>query len=98
MASLHQQLRAYIIENYLFGEPMDFADTDSFMELGIIDSTGVLELVSHLETEYGIAIGTEEIVPDNFDTIDRLAKFLARKTSSADVPCASSARGPGEGA
>jgi len=79
MSALRDKLRAYVIENYLFGQDGNLSDADSFLELGIIDSTGVLELVSHLEEEYGIAIESEEIAPENLDSIERLTRFVMRK-------------------
>ena len=54
-------------------------DEDSFQELGIIDSTGILELVCHLQDKYAIAVGDEEIVPDNLDSISKVARFIDRK-------------------
>jgi len=56
-----------------------FTDDDSFMEKGILDSTGVLEIVSHIEKEYGIRVEAEEIIPDNLDSINKLTVFIERK-------------------
>lgn len=58
-----------------------FSDDDSFMERGILDSTGVLEIVGHIEKEYGIRVEADEIVPDNLDSIDKLTAFIEKKTS-----------------
>ena len=57
-------------------------DGDSFLEKGILDSTGVLELVSHLETQFGIRVESDEITPDNLDSLDKLADFVLRKRSA----------------
>jgi len=74
------ELRAFILETFLFGDDSDgFDNADSFMEKGIIDSTGVLELVSHLEQTYGISVEDEEMIPANLDSIDNLAAFVQRK-------------------
>jgi len=76
---IHQTLRSFIRENFLFGQEDTFANDDSFLSLGIIDSTGVLELVAFLESEYQIAIADEELVPDNLDSIANLTQFINAK-------------------
>lgn len=83
MSAIRDKLRAYVVENYLFGQDGNLGDADSFLELGIIDSTGVLELVSHLEDEFTISIDSEEIAPENFDSIERLTAFVLRKQAGA---------------
>jgi acyl carrier protein len=55
------------------------ADSDSLLSKGIIDSTGVLELVGFLEENYRIAVEENELVPDNLDSIDNLAKYIQNK-------------------
>jgi acyl carrier protein len=67
----------------MFGSrPEDLEDGMSFLEQGILDSTGVLELVGHLEDRYGVAVTDNELVPANLDSIDRLCAFLGRKGAS----------------
>jgi acyl carrier protein len=67
----------------LFGEGGDdVTDEDSLLAKGIIDSTGVLELVSFLTETYGIQIEDDELIPDNFDSIKKLAAFVARKQAA----------------
>lgn len=73
------EIREFIVSNFLFGEAGDLQDDTLFMEGGIIDSTGILELVMFLETRYEIKIETEEMLPENFDSIHRVARFVARK-------------------
>lgn len=74
------EIRAFIVSNFLFGqEGKGFADDQSFMETGIIDSTGLLELVSFVEEKYGISIGDRELVPENLDSLSRISQFVARK-------------------
>lgn len=82
MLDLQKRLRSFIVENYLFGQENGFRNSDSFLDLGIIDSTGVLELVSHVESEYLLTIDSDEIVPDNFDSVEKLAAFVLRKQPS----------------
>lgn len=73
------EIRKFVLQNFLFGEDDGFRDNDSFLELGIIDSTGVLELVHFLESRYNVQIDDEELVPDNLDSIDRIVRFLNQK-------------------
>jgi len=73
------EIRAFIIANFLFGEAGTFQDDTSFMGGGIIDSTGILELVMFLETTYGIKVQPEEMLPENLDSVNRVAVFLALK-------------------
>ena len=75
-------IRAFIISNFLFGEAGQFQNDTSFMGGGIIDSTGILELVLFLETTYGIKIGPDEMLPENLDSVNRVADFLTRKLAN----------------
>lgn len=80
MADLKKELRQYIQDNFIMGATAAaFADADSFMALHILDSTGFLELISHLEETYAIAVADEEMVPENLDSINSLAEFVGRK-------------------
>lgn len=75
------QIRAFIVENYLFGDtshPLD--DRTSLIETDIIDSTGVLELVTYLEDTFQISVHDSEIVPANLDSIASIASYVASKT------------------
>lgn len=81
MNNLEQSIRQFVIGNYLYGQPLEFSDADSLVERGIIDSTGVLELVTHLESEYNIAVEDDELVPENLDSIERVANYVRRKTA-----------------
>ena len=84
MANHESDLRTFIVENFLFGkEDKPLQSSDSLLELGIIDSTGVLELVGFLEQTYHITIEDEELVPDNLDSIERLVQFVSRKIEMA---------------
>ena len=78
-----QKIRTFVIENYLFGEEGKLGNDDSFLETGIIDSTGVLELVRFLEATFGIKVADEELIPDNLDSINKIVVFLQTKLSSS---------------
>ncbi len=82
METVTAELRRFIIDNFLFGdesEPFAFSDDDSFQERGIVDSTGILEMVCHLQDTYAIAIADEELIPDNLDSVAKVARFVDRK-------------------
>jgi len=83
MLSIEQELRTFIIDNFLFGDKNGFANSDSFLEKGIIDSTGMLELVTFVQQRHGITIEDEELIPDNLDSIERLSTFIQRKLAIA---------------
>jgi acyl carrier protein len=82
MDPLTAELRQFITDNFLFGDASGafaFTDEDSFQERGIVDSTGVLELVCHLQERYAIRVEDEELIPDNLDSLSKVARFVARK-------------------
>jgi acyl carrier protein len=82
MQALKHDLRTFIIDSFLFGEAPaqgTLADEDSLLDAGIIDSTGVLELVMFVEERWGITIDDAELSPENLDSIARLAAFVSRK-------------------
>ncbi len=81
---IEEQVRHFITENFLFGEEKKVADTDSFLENGIIDSTGVLEVVSFVEDTFNIKVKDEEMVPENLDSISNLANFIKRKQNGSN--------------
>ena len=86
MNHIASSLRQFIKENFLFGQDLTFADHDSFLELGVVDSTGVLELVTFIEDRYQITIEDEELVPENLDSIENLVRFIAGKPQYSEVP------------
>jgi len=80
---VRNKLREFIFENFLVGLRKNELDgADSFLEKGIIDSTGVLELVSFVEDNFKIEVNDEELVPDNFDSVNKLGEYVRRKTSN----------------
>ena len=73
-------IRGFIKSNFLFGsENAKISDDDSFFETGIIDSTGMLELVSFVENEFGIEVADMDLIPENLDSVNKLAGFIDRK-------------------
>ena len=80
MPAVEDTVREFIVSNFLFGDlTRAVGDDDSLLEHGIIDSTGILELVFFLEGQYGIAVSDKEMIPANLDSIARVAGFVGRK-------------------
>jgi acyl carrier protein len=72
-------VREFVMENFLFGDGGQLQDDTSFMETGIIDSTGILELITFLEEKYEINIEDDELIPENLDNLQNVAGFIERK-------------------
>jgi acyl carrier protein len=85
------QVRNFIVENFLMGQDNGLKDSDSFLEGGIIDSTGVLQLVSFVEETFNISVGDDEVTPENMDSIDHVSAYVRRKLGGAP-----GANGPAE--
>ena len=79
MSDAKDKIKDFIIENFLFGEDEGLKDDTSFLDEGIIDSTGILELVNFLEEEFEIRVDDEELVPENLDSINNVAAYLEKK-------------------
>lgn len=79
MSETRERIKAFIVESFLFGEDKNLKDSTSFLDEGIIDSTGILELVSYLEEEFSIAVDDEDLIPENLDSIDNVVAYLQRK-------------------
>lgn len=78
--SAAEQVRQYILENFLFSTDTSLLGLDeSFLERGLIDSTGMLEVLLFLEESFGIKVADHEMVPDNLDSVNRIAAFIERK-------------------
>ena len=78
--NVKEQIRAFVAENFLFSaNGFDLSDDASFLDEGVVDSTGTLELVMFVEETFGIEVGDNEIEPENFDSVTKLAAYIARK-------------------
>ena len=84
MNELKNKIREFIVENFLFGQDNGLQDDASFLDEGIIDSTGILELVSFLEEEFSISVEDEELIPENLDSIVNVVAYLERKIVSVN--------------
>ncbi len=82
MSEMRQDIRNYIVENFLFGQD-DLEDDTSFLDRGILDSTGVLYLVDHIELTYSIKVENDEMLPENLDTIKAICSYIERKQTTS---------------
>lgn len=79
--AIKTSLRSFLTDSVMpLARGEAFADEDSFLERGILDSTGVLELVGFIEKQFSIRVEADEITPENLDSLDKLAAFITRKT------------------
>jgi acyl carrier protein len=81
-----KEIRDFVINNFLFGDASSLQDDTSFMETGILDSTGILELVTFLESTCGVKVQDQEMVPENLDSVSRVSAFVARKLAPKAAP------------
>ena len=80
-SQLAAELREFVSSAYLFGDNSRMpADTDSLLETGVLDSTGILELIEFLEDRYGISIGDQETIPENLGSIANISRYVTAKT------------------
>lgn len=91
--NLLDDIRNFVVMTFLFGDPGTVQDDESLMDSGIVDSTGILELVTFMETTYHVKIKNEEMMPENLDSLNRIARFLAKKLDSAATVAQNLAQG-----
>jgi acyl carrier protein len=73
-------IRTFVVDRFLFGENnASLSNSDSLLDRGIVDSTGVLEMVAFLEERFGIQVSDDELIPDNLESIQKAADFVTRK-------------------
>lgn len=83
--SIETQIRHYILENFLYTKDEGkLRNTTSFLEEGIVDSTGILELLLFVEETFDIQVEDEEVTPENFDSVERLTRYICLKKG---IPC-----------
>ncbi len=80
-----EKVRNYVVGTFLFGDGSRLTDETSFLEDSILDSTGMLELISFVEQKFGIAIDPTELVPDNLDSVRKVAEFVERKKGTGAI-------------
>lgn len=80
LMSTENLLRNFILENYLFTDDQSELDSnDSFLEKGIIDSTGILEVIEFIEEEFEIKVEDDEMTPENLDSVNKIIRFIEKK-------------------
>jgi acyl carrier protein len=82
-AEIKGQVRTFITTNFYVADPAALPDTDSLLDRGVIDSTGVLEVIGFIESTFGVTVEDAEMLPENLDSIQRITDFIERKRQSA---------------
>ncbi len=84
--SVEPRIRQFLLNNYLFtDDDAALGNDDSLLQKGVVDSTGMMELIAFLEEQFAIRIADEEMVPDNLDSVNNIVAFLARKQPANDA-------------
>jgi acyl carrier protein len=81
--AIQQRVKQFIVENFYISDPAELKEDTSLIEGGYVDSTGMLELIAFLESEYGFRVEETETVPENLGSVGQIAAYVARKKPSA---------------
>lgn len=81
--TIEERVSRFVVESFYVSDPSELSNDTLLVTSGIVDSTGMLEVISFLEDEFGIRIGDEETVPENLESIRRIAAFVDRKLRAA---------------
>ncbi len=84
MNELKTKIRQFVVDNFLFGDERGLKDDTSFLDEGMIDSTGILELVNFIEEEFSVMVADMELHPENLDSINNVAQFLRKKLVASE--------------
>jgi acyl carrier protein len=85
MQQIEQEVRQFVVDNFLFGESNGhFSNDDSFIENGLVDSMGILSLITFVEQTYAVPVREEELVTDNWDSVHRIATFVQNKLQAGN--------------
>ena len=79
LMDIKEQVRTFVTSNFYVADPSALEDSASLLDKGIIDSTGVLEVIFFIEETFGIIVEDSEMLPENLDSIERISNFIARK-------------------
>ena len=83
---MEAQVREFLAENFPLGRDVsELSSSDSLLEAGVIDSTGVMELVAFLEETFGIQVDDQELLPENLDSIDSIVRYVTEKLAEGSV-------------
>lgn len=80
LETITQSIRKFIFDNYLFGyDENELSNDMSFLDYGVMDSLGVVELLAYIEKEFDITVSNDEVLPDNLDSVNCVSRFILRK-------------------
>jgi acyl carrier protein len=80
IANIRDSVRSFIVDNFLFGiDEINFTDNISFLKAGIVDSTGILEIVNFIESEYHIRVDDRDVLPENLDSLSNIVAYVKRR-------------------
>ncbi len=83
--NIEKQIREYLTEEVLFSDDsIEYSNDDSLLEAGVVDSVAVMEMILFVEETFNVEVADQEITPDNFDSVNRLANFIRSKMGSSD--------------
>jgi acyl carrier protein len=82
MEDVQQRVKRFVMENFFVSDPSEIGDDTSLIATGLVDSTGMLEVITFLESEFGVRVRDQEMVPNNLETISRIAAFVERKRAA----------------
>jgi acyl carrier protein len=83
--TVQERVRIFVLESFYVGDPAQLTDEVSLIDSGIVDSTGMLEIILFLEGEYGFHVEDHETIPENLETLSRIAAYVERKQTAAVV-------------
>jgi acyl carrier protein len=83
MSDVKGTIRDFIVDNFLFGDDDGLTDAVSFLDSGIVDSMGILEIVNFISEEFDVVVADEELLPENLDSINNLVGYLSTRLQAA---------------
>ena len=90
LTELKARVREFVLSNFYVADPASVTDATSLLDQGILDSTGVLEVIGFIETTLGVTVEDHEMLPENLESIERIARYVSRK-QAAPAPVSAAA-------
>ena len=87
---MRDEIRRYLLTHRASKGVSNLSDSDSLLETGVIDSLAMVDLIAHIEKTYGISIGEDDMVPENFDSIDAIVSYIEQRRGEGNPPLPSS--------
>ncbi|MCI0417943.1 MAG: acyl carrier protein [Acidobacteria bacterium] len=82
---ISERVREFVLSHFPLARQRSIRDADSLLDNGIVDSMGILELVNYIEAEFAVAVSDEDLLPENFQSIERVAAFVLTKQSASQL-------------